>query len=80
MDKELTTSRIDGETFYLGQKELSELLRKVNRYYRYHHNNENPKSIIIPLVREVEGVNIVYERDAGKSRVSGTGNIRSQEG
>ena len=57
---ELTTSRIEGNKFYLGQAELSFIVKRIIKHYQYRHNNEDPKAVIIPYLEEVEGVPILY--------------------
>jgi len=60
---ELTTSKIRNNQFYLGQLELSLIVKRIIRHYRYHNNNQDPQAVVIPLLKEVEGVPISYERE-----------------
>ena len=62
-DKELTTSKIEGKQFYLGQLELGLIVKRIIRHYRYHNNNQDPQAVIIPLLKEVDGVKVIYERE-----------------
>ena len=57
---ELTTSRIEGNKFYLGQTELSFIVKRIIKHYQYRHNNESPEAVVIPSLDEVEGVPIIY--------------------
>jgi len=61
-NKELTTSKIEDKQFYLGQLELSLIVKKIISHYKYHNSNQNPEGVIIPLLKEVEGVPISYEK------------------
>ena len=79
MDKELTTSKIEDDKFYLGQTELSLIVKRILRHYRYLNKNNNPESVVIPLLTEVEGVKIEYERLAGRPRVNQPGNKLSKD-
>ena len=63
MDKELTTSRVENNQFHLGQLELSLIVKRIIRHYKYYNNNNNPEAIVIPLLKEVEGVKILYEKE-----------------
>ena len=60
---ELTTSKIENNRFYLGQIELSLVVKRIIRHYRYHNNNQDPQAVIIPLLKEVDGVEILYEKE-----------------
>ena len=62
-EKELTKSTIKDGRFYLGQLELSLIVRRVIRHYRYHNNNADPESVIIPLIKDVDGVEVEYEQE-----------------
>lgn len=64
MDEELTTNRIADDKFYLGQAELSILVKRIIRHYRYHKNNLDPRAVVIPFIKEVEGVEIEYSRES----------------
>ena len=66
---ELTTSKIRNNQFYLGQLELSLIVKRIIRHYRYHNNNQDPQGIIIPLLKEVEGVPIIYEVEPEPDRL-----------
>ena len=75
----LTTNKIEGKKFYLGQAELAALVTRIIRFYQFHNDNESPKEVVIPLLSNVEGVKITYERgNTGKEQdvepgVSGAG-------
>ena len=63
MVNELTTSKVENKQFHLGQLELSLIVKRIIRHYRYHNNNQDPEGIVIPLLKEVEGVPILYEKE-----------------
>jgi len=65
---ELTTSKVEGKQFYLGQLELSLIIKKIILHYKYHNQNNIPEVIIIPLLKEVECVKIVYEQESGMAK------------
>jgi hypothetical protein len=70
----LTTSKMEKGKFYLGQAELSSLIQRVVRYYRYHNNNQNPEEIVLPYLTMVEGVKVTYEQpkvEPGTGKSSG---------
>ena len=80
---ELTTSKVENNQFHLGQLELSLVVKRIIRHYKYHNNNNNPEAIVIPLLREVEGVEILYEQEptiptVAKPRTDKSGGIRNQ--
>ena len=80
-NKELTTSKVKNNQFHLGQLELSLIVKRIIRHYKYHNNNNNPEAIVIPLLREVEGVKILYEKEpttVAKPRTGKPGGIRNQ--
>ena len=57
----MTTSRMEDGKFYFGQTELSMIVKRIIRTYRFHNSNQNPKAIVIPHLAEVEGIVIEYE-------------------
>ena len=82
MDKELTTSKVENNQFHLGQLELCLIVKRIIRHYKYHNNNNNPEAIVIPLLKEVEGVKILYEKETmptvAKPRTGEPGGILNQ--
>ncbi|KKN74175.1 hypothetical protein LCGC14_0392610 [marine sediment metagenome] len=57
---DLTRSTSKDNKFHLGQYELAGMIRPAIRSYRFHNNNQNPEAIIIPFVKEVDGIRIEY--------------------
>jgi len=66
---ELTTSKIENNRFYLGQIELSLVVKRIIRHYQYHNNNQSPEAVVIPLLKEVDGVKILYEQEPKLDRL-----------
>lgn len=82
MNGDLTTSKVEDNKFHLGQVELSMVIKRILRHYRYHNKNQNPDEVVMPLLKEVEGVPITYEqttdRPTDEPRPSELGNTHSQ--
>ena len=55
------TSQIIDNKFYLGERELTIIMKDIIRTYRFHNHNKDPEAIIIPRVEEVSGVKVEYE-------------------
>ena len=53
---------IQDGSIYLGEVELTSVLRQLIRSYRFHYNNQDPKSVVVPLVPNVDGIEVVYEK------------------
>lgn len=46
--------------FYFGEDEWLALMRRAIRTYRFHNNNQDPDTIVVPITKMVDGVNISY--------------------
>ncbi len=45
-----------GEVIYIRESELTSLLVQLIKQYKFRHNNEYPEKIVLPVIKEVEGV------------------------
>ena len=75
MANELSTSKIQDNQFHLGQLELSFIVKRVIRHFQYTHNNESPEAVVIPLLKEVDGVKILYEQETAMETRPKTGGV-----
>ena len=58
-----------GEVIYIEELELTGLLVQLIKQYKFRHNNEYPEKIVLPMIKEIEGVIIEQEvKDAVSSR------------
>ena len=55
-----TTNHIEGDKFYFGEKEFTNLIWVLIRAYKFHNKNNEPLAIVIPDIKEVNGVKIEY--------------------
>ena len=61
----LTNSVIKGNKFYLGEAELTSIIQRTIRFYRFYHEGKDPKEVVIPCLLKVEGVKISYATEPG---------------
>lgn len=54
------TNQIIDNKFYLGEKEFTNIMWVMIRAYRFHNRNQDPEAIVMPEVKEVNGVKIEY--------------------
>jgi hypothetical protein len=63
----------------LGVTEMTNLLRNLLRVYRFRNHNQNPDRLVLPIVREVDGVSVVLSEEADNEPVtSGKTNSRKR--
>lgn len=55
------TTVVEG-TVFLGTTELSNIMRMLVRGYKFTHENRLPKLVVIPVLDDVDGVKLHYER------------------
>ncbi len=59
--KQMTeNNQVIGSKFHLGEKEFTNIIWTMIRAYRFRNSNENPEAIVLPDVKEVNGVKIEY--------------------
>ncbi len=56
----------------IGEEEFERFIRSYIRIHQYRNKNENPKSIRLPAVFEVRGVEVVFPVKPVKGAGSGT--------
>lgn len=49
------------EKLHFNRDMLVNLLKLNIKAYQFTHKNQNPKSVVIPLIKEVDGVPVEYE-------------------
>lgn len=52
---------IEGDKIYLGRVELSNLIKNMVRTYKFHNNNKEPETVVIPIIEEVDGITVIYQ-------------------
>jgi len=62
MDKGLTRTTTQDQKVYFGEFELTNLVKTLIHLYRFRNNNQTPTAIVIPDVKEVEGVKIEFPK------------------
>ncbi len=50
----------EGKTFHMGEFEFEQLVKGFIKSYQFHNGNESPKTITIPAVFKVDGVEVVF--------------------
>jgi len=63
------TNQIIGNRFHLGEKEFTNIMWTMIRAYRFHNHNQDPEAIVIPEVKEVNGVAIIYPSPVGEIKL-----------
>jgi len=63
------TNQIIGKKFHLGKKEFTNIMWTMIRAYRFHNRNEDPEAIVMPNVKEVNGVAIIYPSPVGETKL-----------
>ena len=59
-ERESTRTTIKDQKVIFGEQEFTNLIRTLVRVYRYRSNNQTPIAIVIPDVKEVEGVKVEF--------------------
>jgi len=62
MDKELTRTIIQDQKIYLGEHELTNLVRTLIRVYRFRSKNQTPTAVVIPYVAKVDDVKVEFHK------------------
>lgn len=62
MDTELTRTSTRDQKVFFGEKEFTNLIRVLIRAYRYRNNNQTPKAIVMPDVKDVDGVKVEFPK------------------
>lgn len=57
---ELKHNSMQDDQFYFGEWEFTNLIWALIRAYRFRNNNQNPKAIVMPNIKEVGGVRIEF--------------------
>ena len=64
----MDNTRTSSGVVYIGELELTRLLVQLIKHYKFAHANEYPEKIVLPTIREIEGVIIEQEvKDAASS-------------
>jgi len=48
--------------FYFGAADLTNIIKRMIVGYRFHNLNKNPKAVVLPMVTEVDGVKVIYQK------------------
>lgn len=57
----------DGSVF-MGTEEMENIIKMLIKGYRFRNSNLDPKSVVIPEIKIVDGVKIVYETGEVQSK------------
>ena len=60
--KELKGTIIQDEKVHFGERELTNLCWTLIRIYQFRNKNQDPKAIVFPDVKEVDGVRIEFPK------------------
>jgi len=61
-EKELTRIFMKDNKVYYGERDLVGLCQTLIRIYRFRNKNQDPKAIVFPDVKEVDGVRIEFPK------------------
>ena len=83
MNEELKGTTIDDGIIYIGERDLTRQLVYVIRNYRFNNNNQEPKAIVLPDIKEIGGVKIEFPKEQAiestRAKPSKTGDTDSGE-
>jgi len=67
----MENTRMEKDKVILGEVELSNIVRALVRAYRFKNQNKEPKVVVIPDIKEVDGVKVEFQ---GQKQPTGQGN------
>jgi len=58
---------IIGKKFHFGEFEFTNLIKVLIRAYRFRNKNQSPEAIVMPDIKNVNGVKIEYPKGTTKA-------------